>query len=333
MPQVSVLLPCRDAAPFLHECLRSLHQQTLSDFEIIAVDDGSADDTAYLLEQWSTREPRLMVVRSQPVGLVDALNAAFMRSTGAFIARMDADDSAQVERLEMQVAMLEAMPQVGVLGTHVRYFPEDVLRDGARAYQNWLNSISAPEQLARDLFVECPIAHPSLMIRRSVLQQLRGYRDEGWPEDYDLILRVVETGHQIANVPEVLHNWRERPDRLSRTDPRYSPEAFRRCKVHFLRRMLFKRRPVAVWGAGPVGKAFAAELKEQRVEVRCFIDIDPNKIGQKPHGIEVIGADGLDRIGDCFVVAAVGNAEARGLIRAALGRAGRVELSDFCAVA
>ena len=333
MPRVSVLLPCRDAAPFLHDCIRSLEQQTFEDFEVIAVDDGSADETPYLLEQWSARDRRVQVVRSFGNGLVDALNAAVMRSTGEYVARMDADDRSLPARFALQLAMLEALPEVAAVGTHVRYFPEDVVREGALAYEAWLNSISAPEQLRRDLFVECPIAHPTLMMRRAVLQQLRGYRDEGWPEDYDLILRTVEAGHQIANVPEVLHEWRERPDRLSRMDERYSFDAFRRCKVHFLRRMLLKRRAVAVWGAGPTGKAFAQELLNQRIEVRCFIDIDPKKIGQKPNGIPVIGNTDLATISDCFIVAAVGSAEARQLIRGALSESGRVELADFCAVA
>ena len=328
-----MLLPCRNAERYLREALDSLEQQTFHDFEIIAVDDGSTDSTADILNQRAARDARYVIVHSEPLGIVDALNAGFMRSRGELIARMDADDIADHERLALQVAMLDAHPEIAALGTRVQYFPLDEVRDGAVAYAQWLNGLIEPAQLARDLFIECPIAHPTLMLRRSVFQQLRGYRDEGWPEDYDLVLRIVEAGHLIANVPEVLHHWRERGDRLSRTDPRYSADAFRRCKVFFLRRMLLKRRPVAIWGAGPFGKAFARELQEQRIEVRGFIDIDPKKIGQAPYGLPVFSPDQLDDLRDCFVLAAVGTPGARDLIRAALRDAGFTEVEQFCAVA
>src|SRR5690606_25417557 len=150
-------------------------------------------------------------------------------------------------------------------------------------YERWLNSLVQPEDLARDIFVECPIAHPALVARRAAVLAVGGYRAPGWPEDYDLVLRLWAAGGRLANVPEVLLHWRERADRTSRTDPRYSADAFRRCKVHHLRRTLLvarpgggagaseaesdcgpaAARPAVVWGAGPVGKRFARELLRQ----------------------------------------------------------------------
>lgn len=334
MPRVTVVLPCRDAAARLPEAIASLEAQTFRDFEVIAVDDGSEDETFALLYAWARRDGRVRVLRSPVRGVVGALAAGVAAAHGELVARMDADDVADPTRLERQVALLDARPGIAACGTGVRYFPEDLVRDGARRYERWLNALVEPEQIERDLFVECPIAHPTLVVRRSALLGVGGYRDLGWPEDYDLVLRLWAAGYRMANVPDVLLHWREGADRASRTDPRYSPDAFRRCKVGFLRRTLLPGRAGAVvWGAGPVGKAFARELLAQHVPLLAFVDLDPRKIGQTIHGAPVVAPSGLDRFPGAFTLAAVGQPGARDDIRGELDRMGYVELRDYCAVA
>jgi hypothetical protein len=214
----------------------------------------------------------------------------------------------------------------------VRYVPRNMVRDGALRYERWVNSVITPEDMHRDLFVECPIPHPSLMVRRSAFELVGGYRDMGWPEDYDLLLRLWEAGYRFGKVPEVLLEWRERPDRLSRTDSRYAEDAFRRCKVHFLG-LRIAGRPVVVWGAGPVGKAFARALQHEGHKVVAFVDLDPRKIGQTIHGAPVVPPSAIGRYEKAFIVAAVGSADARAEIRDSLRAAGFKEPEDYCAVA
>lgn len=333
-PAVSILLPCRDAAAFLPECAASLGAQTFADFEVLAVDDGSTDTTGALLEAWARRDPRVRVLRTAPHGIVSALRLALSHASAPIVARMDADDAAHPERLARQFAELEGDPALAACGTHVRYFPAEAVRDGALRYQHWLNSLSSPASVARNLFVECPIAHPTLMARRSALVEVGGYRDAGWPEDYDLVLRLWQAGHGLSVVPDVLLDWRETPGRASRRDARYSPEAFRGCKVHFLRQTLLRGRDgVVVWGAGPVGKAFARELRRQGERVVAFVDLDPRKIGQEVHGAPVVAPEAVNRFRGGFAVGAVGSPGAREEIRAALDAAGWREMVDYCAVA
>lgn len=333
-PRVSVLLPCRDAEAFLPEAIASIEAQTFTDFEVVAVDDGSADATRDLLAAWARRSPRVRAGRAAGAGLVAALQTAVAVARGELLARMDADDVAEPARLERQVALLDARPELGACGTLVRYFPRAALRDGARRYERWINALVEPEQIARDLFVECPIAHPTLVLRREALAEVGGYRDLGWPEDYDLVLRLWAAGRAMAKVPETLLRWRERADRLSRVDARYAPQAFRRLKVHALRQTLLGGRSGAVvWGAGPVGKGFARELRAQGVAVRAFVELDRRKIGQEIYGAPVVAPDGVDRYRDALAVAAVGSPGAREEIRAELLRRGWREMRDFCAVA
>lgn len=334
VPRVSILFPCRDAAAFLPDAIASLAAQQLTNFEVLAVDDASRDATPTLLAAWARRDPRVRVLRGAGQGIAAALNAALEAAAGEFVARMDADDIAEPDRLAEQVALLERRPDVVACGTLVRYFPEDAVRGGARRYELWINGLVEPRQIECDVFVECPIPHPTLMARRDALLELGGYRDMGWPEDHDLVLRLWGAGHRMAKVPRVLLRWRERPDRASRTDPRYSPAAFRRCKVHHLRHTLLARRAGAVvWGAGPVGKAFALELIRQGERVRAFVDLDPRKIGQIVHGAPVIRPDDVDRFRDALALAAVGSAAARREIRRELERRGWREMTDFVAVA
>lgn len=334
VPRVSVLLPCRDAAEHLPAAVDSLASQTFRDFEVIAIDDGSRDATPDHLAGWASRDPRVHLVRSDPRGIVPALRDALRLASGEIVARMDADDIAEPTRLERQLDLLDARPEIAACGVGVRYFPRPAVRDGALRYERWLNSLTEPDELARDIFVECPIAHPALMVRREVLLSVGGYCDMGWPEDYDLILRLWATGHGLANVGEVLLLWRESMGRASRTDPRYSADAFRRCKVQFLRQTLLNDRDGAVvCGAGPTGKAFARELQRQGVEVLAFVDLDPRKIGQQIHGAPVIGADEVHRYRGALGFAAVGSEGARSRIRAMLTGSGWEEGRDFVAVA
>src|SRR5690606_31191948 len=324
-PRLSILLPCRDAAEHLGDAIASLEAQTFTDYEVLAVDDGSTDGTASVLEAWAARDRRVRVIRTPRRGLVPALATALEAATGELIARMDADDVAEPERLARQVALLDARPDVVACGTRVRYFPRAAVRDGARRYEHWLNSLTEPDELARDLFVECPIAHPALVARRAAVLAAGGYRDPGWPEDYDLVLRLWAAGGRLANVPEVLLHWRERPDRSSRTDPRYSADAFRRCQGHHLRRALLRAgpgsgdaargpvagkdggrtagRPALVWGAGPVGKLFARELLRQGVPLAGFVDLDPRKIGQRIYDVPVVGPPDVGRFRGALALA------------------------------
>jgi glycosyltransferase involved in cell wall biosynthesis len=333
-PRISVLLPCRNAAEHLVQAIQSLRLQTLRDFEVVAVNDGSMDNTRSILERWAEEDQRVRIVDSYGIGVARALRLGSEMCRGELLARADADDVAHPRRFADQVELLDARPDVAAVGTHVRYFPREAVGWGARRYQSWLNGLAEPDSLARDMFVECPLAHPTLMVRREALDAVGGYRANGWPEDYDLVLRLHASGARLANVPKVRHFWREGDERASRTDPSYSAEAFRRCKIHYLRRCLPQSRDaVYVWGAGRVGKEFARAVARAGAELRGFFDIDPRKIGQRVYGAPVYDAAEADSRRDAYLLVAVGAPGARDLIRAELREAGLNEPFDFCCVA
>ncbi len=333
-PRVSILLPVRDAATTLNDAIRSIIAQTFRNWELIAVDDGSRDRSSEMLARYASEDPRIRVFSQPRMGIVPALKRCRSHCRSPLLARMDADDFAHPQRLAKQISFLEAHPEAALCGTHVRYFPREQIREGARRYEAWLNSLRTPDELTRSLWIECPLAHPSFAMRVAAFDRVGGYRDRGWPEDYDLVLRLWAEGLGLAVVPEVLHHWRETENRLSRTDTRYGPHAFREIKLHFLSRTLLRDRDgVVIWGAGPLGKAFARVALARGIPVRAFVELNPRKLGQQIHGAPVLSIQEARGLRTSLSLGAVGQPGVRDEIRRALLGFGWQEGRDFVAVA
>jgi glycosyltransferase involved in cell wall biosynthesis len=335
-PLVSVLLPVRDPGPYLEECIASLDRQTLEDFEVVAVDDGSTDGSAEALDAWADRDPRVRVVHREQEGLVAALNAGLELCRAPFVARMDADDISHPRRFELQVAEMEDLPWVGVVSCLVRHFPWHGVGEGYRVYEGWLNSLSTPEAIGRERFVESPVAHPSAMVRREVYQSVGGYLDTKWAEDFDLWLRLLEARVCFSKVERYLYFWREHPERLTRVDARYSVENFLRCKAKYLLSgPLADCERVVVWGAGQTGRRLSKHLLRDGAPIEAFVDIDPEKIGSTLRKKPIIDPDELSALigRGTVVLAAVGSRGARELIRGRLNAIGLREGHEYWCVA
>jgi hypothetical protein len=332
-PLFSVLLPARDAASTLDAALRSVLRQTERDFECVVVDDGSRDETARVARSFADRDARFRVLSLPTGGLVAALAAGLAACRGRFVARMDADDWMHRRRLEQQRAAFAADPALDACGTHVRLFPRAALGAGYRAYERWLASIDSPERVRREAFVECPVAHPTLAIRRALLVEV-GYRDRGWPEDYDLVLRLLQAGHRIGVVPRRLLGWRVGSARLSRTHPAYSNASFTACRAHFLAQgFLAAHDRYGVWGYGGTGKALRRALAAHGKRPAYVVELHPGRIGEIIHGAPVIRPEALRAQPRLPLVVSVAGEVARAEIRAELAKLGLRELADFVCAA
>lgn len=334
MPVVSVLMACYNASAWVDEALESLVRQTLTDIEIICVEDGSTDDTPLRLAQWARRDSRIRVVRQPHSGVIVASNNGLQYCTAPYVARLDADDRAYPERLARQVAFLDAHPEAGLISCRVAGFPASHVRQGFAIYLEWLNSLLSDEAIRREIFIESPLPHPSVTYRRDLVLRLGGYQEHGWPEDYDLWMRFYLAGVRFAKLPEVLVEWREHPARLTRTDRRYSLENFLRLKAFYLACGPLKgRQAVAIWGAGMVGRRLGRQLINLSVPVEAYIDIDPRKIGSTRRGRPVLPPEALPewwgRYEHPALLAAVGARGARQLIRQHLVGLGLREGQDW----
>lgn len=332
-PAVSILMPVRNEERFLPAALASIRRQTLKGWELVAVDDGSTDATHAILQAASGRDSRILVLRPAERGLVPALNAGLEVCRAHLVARMDADDISHPCRLELQHYFLSGNPAIGLVASEFRHFPRATIRLGMLAYEKWQNNLTSHDMIMRDLFVESPFVHPSVMCRKEAVTAAGGYRDRGWAEDYDLWLRLAAAGVRFARLPTPLLFWRDRPERATRTMPEYTAAAFRTCKVHYLKQgFLNGIREVALAGAGLEGRAWARSLKDQGMSLAYWIDVDPKKIGRTLHGAQVKDARRFSKPDGIKILATVGTRGARGQIRKWAVGAGLVEGKDYLCV-
>ena len=300
-PRVSVCLPCRNAAATLPAALDSLLGQTLSAFEIVAVDDGSTDSTGDILAAYARRDTRIRPLPLPHLGVALAWNAACAASRAPYIARMDADDLCLPRRLELQAALLDAEPSLGLVSGLVRFGGCRRTRQGYAAHVDWLNTLKTPEDIAANRFVDSPVANPSVMFRRELVDRLGGALPntgpQAFPEDYEQWLRWLEAGVRMGKVAEEVLVWNDPPQRLSRTHAAYSLDAFARIKAQYLWRWLAQHNPrhprVWVWGAGRVSRQRLAHLVKLGLVIEAFVDIDPQKIGQRVQGVPVLPREGI----------------------------------------
>jgi glycosyltransferase involved in cell wall biosynthesis len=334
MPAVSVLMPCYNAAATVAEALHSLENQTFDDFEAVLVDDGSTDGTGDILKAWAEKDRRFRPVYRSHKGIVAALNTGLQACRSSVVARMDSDDISHSQRLQHQVAFLQKQSDVAVCGCLVSAFSTGGVRQGFQVYLEWMNSLVTCEDIYREMFVESPLAHPSVIFRRGWVEAVGGYQERGWPEDYDLWLRLYLAGARFAKVPEVLLEWREDPARLTRTDSRYSLENFLRAKAYYLvRGPLQDRDGLIIWGAGMMGRRLSRQLELQGAQPVVFVDVDPRKIGHIRRGSPIIPPgellDWWNRFENPVLLAAVGARGARALIRQQLQGIGLIEGQDW----
>lgn len=328
--EVSVVLPVRDAVDTLGEAIASILAQRGVALELLVVDDGSRDGSAEVAA--GLRDPRVRVIANRHrAGVVGAFRSGMEVAAADWIARMDADDFAHPERLRRQ---LDRGRDGGfdVVACGVRLVEPQ--GEGMAAYVDWVNSLGSHDAMSRGRFIECPVINPSALVRAETLKRAGGYRDRPWAEDHDLWLRLLADGARFGKVPERLLDWRDSPGRLTRTDPRYGDRARMAMRAEYLAGLEpVARRGVAIAGAGPQGKSLSRALRDAGARVHGFFEVHPRRIGQRIHGLPVLGPEDLGRCWrDAVLLGAVGLPGGRQRVaREALGT-GRREGEDFWSV-
>lgn len=204
-PRVSVVMPVHDNRRYVGEAIDSVLGQTLQDFELIAIDDGSTDGSWEVLQDYAARDPRVRIFRNEEnLSIVPTRNRAFREAHPAseYFAVLDSDDVCLPDRLRAQVAFLDAHRGHAVVGGQTRIIDEHSRVTGHRSYP------TDHEAIMRVITRYNPIAQPTAMIRRSALDEV-GVYDERYPrcQDYDLWLRMAAR-FEIANLPEDTLDYR-----------------------------------------------------------------------------------------------------------------------------
>ncbi len=324
---ISIILPVYNGVATIGRAMASIQAQDDSHWELIVFDDGSTDGSVAEARRIAKSDMRIRVVERPHRGLVPALQEACALAQGDYLARMDGDDVSLPQRLSEQRDWFALHTKGGLCGTQVRMVGETVY-DGRRRYEHWLNANTTHDAIERELFIECPIAHPAFMMSRAAYDSVGGYRGFDGPEDYDLVFRIWHAGYTLGNVGRPLLAWHDSPGRLSMNSPRYGEAAFRNLKRHWFKAAgVGEGLPLFQWGAGEVGKRWLREWPPGTIE--AVVDIRPGKIGQCIHGATVIRPEDLPPPGECYFLIAVGTPGARTIIRDWCRDKGYRECDDY----
>jgi glycosyltransferase involved in cell wall biosynthesis len=266
-------------------------------------------------------------------GIVKALNRGISEAKAGIIARMDADDVSRPERLSLQYEELSNNDSIALTSCLVEPLGPE-LTEGYERYIEWANRSRTHDEIIRDLYVESPLPHPTVMFRKEVVRNLGGYRDYGGPEDYDLWLRMAEAGCRFSKVPEKLLKWRVHPESLSRKDSSYRKRAFWARKLEYLADQLKNGRlapgrKLFICGAGPASKLLRRHLRDNDIEVATFIDVAERKIGKTYQSLPVLPPDSIKKEPESFYLCSVNSWEARDRLKSFLSERELVAMEDY----
>jgi glycosyltransferase involved in cell wall biosynthesis len=326
---VAVLLPFRNSENTLAAAIASIMQGSYRDLELLLIDNASTDASADIAREWCGRDPRIRLIHEPAAGIARALNTGLANTSASLIARMDADDVSHPERLSRQVPFMHEHPEIGVLGTRTRFETTVARSSGMRWFVDWQNSILDPHEHYVKRFVDAPLAHPTVMFRRELVERFGGYSTAPLPEDHELWLRWMHNGVGFAKLPEELLTWNDNADRLSRTHANYSTEAFFVTKVEWLAAWIERKfpadHPVIVAGTSGLCRERARLLEGQGITLSAFTDVKPRKVP----GHAFIAHDRLPKRGDALIVSFISQRGTGDRIADYFRSLGLVEGEDF----
>jgi glycosyltransferase involved in cell wall biosynthesis len=270
---ISILIPFRNAAKYLPVCLDSIRAQSETNWQVIAVDDGSTDESAQILATYAKNDARFVLLTNSGSGIIEALRLAYAKSHGELITRMDADDIMAPDKLALlKDTLMQSGPGFVATGL-VSIFSEATLGTGYQRYERWLNDIHISGTGYQQIYKECVLPSPCWMLWREDLEKVGAFDSDVYPEDYDLCFRLYKNKIRILPVQQVLHFWRDYPERTSRTDPRLADQSFMALKLdRFLELEVQPHHKITIWGAADKGKQLAKLLIAKGVDFDWVCD-------------------------------------------------------------
>jgi len=274
-------MPAKNVDAFIEQTIHSILNQTISDWELIAVDDHSTDQTYTLLSTATTKDPRIKVIPNKGKGIADALQTGYQKCSGNFITRMDADDLMEPQKLQLLRQKLQSAGEGFVATGKVNYFSNQPIGDGYLKYANWLNELTDKESNFSDIYKECVIPSPCWMMYRSDLIKIGGIATGVYPEDYDLCFRMFAHQLNVTSVKKIIHQWRDYPERTSRNDPNYADNRFFDLKLSYFFQLTYQKdKQLLLLGAGKKAKRIAKTIIEKKIQFEWLTN-NVKKIGHQ----------------------------------------------------
>ncbi len=326
---ISIVMPFKNTAVFLEECIQSILSQSYENWELIAVNDHSTDNSEQIIQAISDGDMRISVLQNEGSGIISALQTAYKQSVGGFITRMDSDDIMPHRKLETLLKNLQKHGK-GYLSTGlVSYFSEKGISEGFHNYEQWLNKLTSSGLNFTELYKECVIPSPCWMIYREDFDACGGFNSDTYPEDYDLVFRFYKSGLKCTPCNDILHLWRDYTTRTSRTDPNYADNGFLVLKTHYFLALSYNNtKPLALWGAGKKGKFIARKLIEANIAFTWVCD-NPKKLTKQIYNHGLCRVEDVEELKEMQHVISIAQPAAQIQIKNQLNSLGLQPMKDY----
>ena len=296
------------------------------------VNNNSSDGSREIALGWEHHDPRFTLLKEERQGVMYASNRGCDAARGDYLARMDADDVSLPGRLRLQSEFLDQNPEFGAVAGKVLHVGDPQNTEGFRRFVEWSNSLCTYKEIYHRRFIEAPIVNPAAMWRRSTMEQHGMYLAGDFPEDYEMWLRWLDRGVKIAKLQEVILEWHDSEQRLTRTDPIYSDRSFFEIKSKYLAKWLAENNSfhprVTVWGASRISRRRARILEQHGISISTYIDTKKGRQIER----DVIHYEDLPLAGEMFILTYIRQMDNRERIQAFLEDRGYVEGKDYLLV-
>ncbi|MEZ4971164.1 MAG: glycosyltransferase family 2 protein [Flavobacteriaceae bacterium] len=312
---VSILIPFKNTAEFIPDCIQSIIDQTYDEWEILAVNDHATDNSLNIINSYAQKDARIKVLENEGKGIIEALRTAYFHSNGTYITRMDSDDIMSPNKLEIMVNSLKNSGLGHVALGKVKYFSTEGVGEGYKSYEKWLNRLTEKGSNYSEIYKECVIPSPCWMVNRKDLEKAGSFSSNRYPEDYDLAFRFYGQGLKCIPTNDLLHYWRDYGHRTSRTSEHYAQNYFLDIKLYyFLKLDRNDYSPLVLWGAGKKGKTLAKKLLKKNIVFTWVCD-NSNKIGLDIYGKKMDHYTEITKLEKAQIIITVANKEAQVFIK------------------
>ena len=328
--KVSIIMAAKDTGLYIKECLDSILSQTYSHWELVAINDHSSDRTPEILEEYAKLDDRIKLIHSKRHKLIPALKEGYEHVTGELINRMDSDDKMPYDKLE---ALVEEWKQYGkghiIAGGTEHFVDEGEVGEGFRKYEEWLNKVARSSSHYQEIYQECVIPSHSWMLHKEDMDLVDAFNPEVYPEDYDLCFRFYRAGLKVIGIDKVLHYWRDRSDRISRTWEEYKDNRYYDLKLRYFYEIdRDSSRPLVVWGAGRNGKDLVKKILERESSLQWVCD-NEEKVGKDIYDIRMREVQYIKELQNPQILIAVTSRGEKEKIRAELLSWHKQPVKDF----
>ncbi|MFT6442421.1 MAG: glycosyltransferase involved in cell wall biosynthesis [Salibacteraceae bacterium] len=329
-PLVSIIMAAKDTAPYLRECLDSVLAQSYSNWELIAVNDHSSDETPAILAEYAAKDARIIYADGEGFKLIPTLQTAYTLASGVLINRMDSDDKMPNYKIEVLVAEWLKYGKGNVIAGGTKHFvDEGEVGGGFLRYEKWLNNVAKHNLHYEEIYRECVIPSHCWIIHRDDFDAIDAFNPIIYPEDYDLCFRMYAHKLNIVGIDVILHHWRDRSNRISRTWEEYKDNRYYNLKVkNFNAIDKDTSRELVIWGAGKNGKDLVKLFQESQTKLNWVCDND-RKLGKDIYGIIMQSSGHILELDNPQIIIAVSSPTDKLEIKAQLKLWGKQPRKDY----